>query len=311
MRVLEAFESEGHAPYLGNRSHWGDAAAEEVDFLRDPDGPGWHLDRQKFERFLRAQAQDRGARLAAPAKLRRVAREGARWLLTLDTDIGRREVAAQILVDGGGRAAPIARRLGIRRRNTGRLIAVWLRGTVTREGSGTAGFSHVESEPCGWWYTAPISGRCGRPARILAFHTDSDLAAPLDRDPTALLNRARRLPGLGGILDWTGFAAEGPARIAAANSAVLEQAAGDRWIAIGDAALSVDPLALRGLFNALYTAMTGAVACHEVLEGALDALARYSADLARVSLSYENNLARIYAAERRWPTYDFWARRAV
>ena len=70
-------------------------------------------------------------RLVAPAKLRAVAPYGTGWRLTIDTDTGRRNVTAQLVMDAGGRGAPLARRLGAVRRNTDRLIAVWLHGTVT------------------------------------------------------------------------------------------------------------------------------------------------------------------------------------
>lgn len=309
MGILEAFEAEGHEAYLGNRSHWGSAVAQEVDFLRDPNGPGWHLDRPRFERFLRAAAEHRGAQLMAPAKLRDVKQHGTRWRLTLDTDTAPRSVTAQLLVDAGGRGAPLARRLGAERRNTDRLIAAWLRGTVTREDGATAGFSRVESEPDGWWYTAPVPGGSGRPARVLAFHTDADLSTASIGDAADLLNRARRLPGIGEILDRTGFTADDLARTTAANSAVLEEPIGNGWIAIGDAALSFDPLASRGLFNALYTALVGAVACREILEGAAADFTPYAADLARVRQAYDRHLALAYAAEPRWPGSPFWARR--
>ncbi len=167
----------------------------------------------------------------------------------------------------------------------------------------------MESEPDGWWYTAPVPGGSGRPARILAFHSDADIATACIGDPAALIDRARRLPGIGGMIDRAGFATDGPARTTPANSAVLDPAAGDGWIAIGDAALSFDPLASRGLFNALYTAMTGAMACHEVLEGTAADFAPYAADLARVRCAYDRHLALFYAAERRWPESAFWARR--
>jgi hypothetical protein len=85
-----------------------------------------------------------------------------------------------------------------------------------------------------------------------------------------LVNRALALPGIGPMLRETGFSPETALSVTAANSARLAETAGDGWIAIGDAALSFDPIASRGLFNALYTAWSGAMACHDVLTGARD-----------------------------------------
>src|SRR5258706_13570090 len=53
MGLLDSFEREGHSPCYGNRFFWGGLAPEESDSLRNPDGPGWHLDRARFETWLR------------------------------------------------------------------------------------------------------------------------------------------------------------------------------------------------------------------------------------------------------------------
>ena len=35
----------------------------------------------------------------------------------------------------------------------------------------------MKSAPDGWWYTAPVPSGSECPARVLAFHTDADLAS--------------------------------------------------------------------------------------------------------------------------------------
>lgn len=311
MRVLEAFEAEGHAAYLGNRSIWGGAAVQEVDFLCDPDGHGWHLERRRFECFLRSAAQQRGARLIAPARLRTVTRDGGRWNLGIEAGGETQSVTARILIDACGRSAPLAKRLSAARVHTDRLVAYWLCGTADREDGASAGFSLVESEPDGWWYTAPVPGVDGRPGRVLAFHTDNDLAVSRPRDVGELLDRARRRPGIAYTLARLGFSPVGRLGKTAANSAYLTPAAGPGWLAIGDAAISFDPLSSCGLFNALYTAMTGAIACHDQLQSVTGDLIPYIDDLARIRVAYDRHMAVTYAAETRWANRPFWARRGA
>src|ERR1051325_4322233 len=48
MGLLDRFLAEQHEPWYCNRSVWGREEPEEKDFMRDPDGPGWHLDRRRF-----------------------------------------------------------------------------------------------------------------------------------------------------------------------------------------------------------------------------------------------------------------------
>ena len=76
MGLLGAFEREGHAPYYGNRSVWGAPELDETDFLRDPDGHGWHLDRVQFDAWLRRVAVGRGARMLCPARIESIEQDG-------------------------------------------------------------------------------------------------------------------------------------------------------------------------------------------------------------------------------------------
>ena len=307
MRILDALDADGHPAYLGNLSHWGEGPAQVTDFLRDPDGPGWHLDRGGFERFMRAAAIRRGARLIAPARLGHLDRSSRGWELSVVAGKTVEPVQARLLVDATGRAATLAKRLGAKRRNADRLAAYWLTGAVDRETSGTAGFSTVESEPDGWWYSAPLANA----GRVLAFHTDSDTVPAGARQTKPLMERALGLPGLGPVLRRIGFHATTDVTVTAANSARLSPAAGVGWLAVGDAAISFDPLASRGLFNALYTGWTGAMSCHEVLTAEYPDFTGYLDDLERVWTLYRRHLGVVYDADPRWRDREFWRRRST
>src|SRR5690242_11759337 len=63
MGLLEEFLREWNLPYHGNRAFWGDQGMIETDFLRDTDGHGWHIDRTRFDVWLRGVAVTRGALL--------------------------------------------------------------------------------------------------------------------------------------------------------------------------------------------------------------------------------------------------------
>ena len=112
MGLLESFLQEQHEPWYGNRSVWGNSEPEERDFLRDPDGHGWHLDRPRFESWLRALAQERGAELLSPATLDCLQRSDEKWFVRLKTDEIPIEVTARFVIDAGGHSAPVIRKLG-------------------------------------------------------------------------------------------------------------------------------------------------------------------------------------------------------
>jgi flavin-dependent dehydrogenase len=159
MGLLGAFLAEGHPPCHGNRAVWGDVAVHETDFLRDADGHGWHLDRCRFDAWLRFVAIERGAALLRPAKLAAIERDGEGWRVSLMTRDGPVGLTAAFVIDSGGRAAPLARRLGAVRRPLGdRLVCGWVYGEA-RTNADDAGFSTVEAVEDGWWYTAPLPGQ--------------------------------------------------------------------------------------------------------------------------------------------------------
>ena len=188
MGLWESFTAEGHSPCYGNRAAWGSAQPVETDFLRDPDGHGWHIDRARFEVWLRAVAVDRGALLLAPARTQSMEWDGRRWRVRLATTAGSIELIARLVIDAAGRAAPVARLAGARRQRHDQLFCSWLYGEANPCGHG-AGLTYIEAQEHGWWYTAPVPG--GR--RVLAFHTDADLPeARAFADPKLLPHRVAR-----------------------------------------------------------------------------------------------------------------------
>ncbi|MGO4713519.1 tryptophan 7-halogenase [Bradyrhizobium sp. 2TAF24] len=301
MSLWDGFAADGHAPRYLHRSVWGSDEATERDALADPDGHGWHLDRARFERRLRATAAARGAVLLAPARPRALVRDGDGWRVNIDHDGHAVTIHARLIVDAAGRNSRMLPRGEARRSGDDRLICTWLRARAPL----AAGATQIEAEPGGWWYAAPLP----HGEAVLAFHTDADLAeARLCRDRGALLQRARRLPMLGEQLGATAWndAAHGAC---AAHGAALAPAAGPGWIAVGDAALAFDPLSSQGLFNALYTGLAGAETADRMLAGDAAAAVDYTAEIAGVRATYRDHLAAWYGVEQRWPDQPFWARR--
>jgi flavin-dependent dehydrogenase len=305
MGLWDSFLSEGHRPSYGGCSVWGGAEPAERDNLRDLDGPGWHLDRTRFDEWLRGVAVRRGAAMLVPALPHNMTRVGDLWRLDLMVGKQSMPVRARLLVDAGGRGSSVARGFGSRRIVEDRLVCGWLHGRD--EPGRQSGLTHIEAEPDGWWYTAPLPDD----RRVVAFHTDSDLpaAAIAASGPEALLGRVSALGFLSGVLARSGFTPNTAGGFCAAHGAMLAPPVGDGWLAVGDAALSFDPLSSQGLFNALYTGLAAAEATDRHLSGDGDALRDYHATLSSVHDAYRTHLRAWYGLERRWAERPFWERR--
>lgn len=304
MGLWDSFREQGHRPNHGGRSVWGSPDPVERDQLRDLDGPAWRLDRVRFDDWLRQVAIQRGAAVFAPALPRDIRRYGEMWRVDLTLNGRSVPIVTRLLVDAGGRGSSMARRLGARRIVQDRLVCGWLHGVDNPERQ--SGLTYIEAEPDGWWYTAPLPDN----RRVVAFHADADLpAASVAAVPETLLRRALALGFLANVLNASGFTTDGTSGFCAAHSAEPSPAAGEGWLAVGDAALSFDPLSSQGLFNALYTGLAAAEAADRFLSGDQGALNDYAASLSPVAAAYRAHLDAWYRLERRWPDRPFWHRR--
>jgi flavin-dependent dehydrogenase len=304
MGLFEAFLAEGHMPCFGNRAVWGGETAGETDLLRDPDGQGWHLDRPRFDAWLRRIAEARGAILLAPARLVAIRRGSEGWHVRLATPRGEADLAVGFVIDAGGRAAPLARHLGAQRQASDRLVCGWVHGRARASGRG-AGLTTIEAVEDGWWYTAPLPQR----GRVLAFLTDADLpAARIAHDSACLAECGATAREIHAILAESEFVPTGGG-FSAAHSSVLDPCVGERWLAAGDASISFDPLSAQGLLHALFTGLGAAEAADAWLSGDGDALPRYRQLIDGIQRAYRRHLDFCYASEPRWPSAPFWQRR--
>lgn len=322
MGLLEEFKQQGHLACFGNQSRWGSNYLSETDFLRDPLGHGWHLNRQEFELWLRQKALERGARILAPARLEQVqaceSDAHSYWHLTIKHNHFIKEIRARILIDAGGRTPAIAKRLGATRIHHDKLVCSWVISSDS-PGAGTQepdyqelngqGLSYIEATDQGWWYTAPTPGR----RRIIAFHSDADNSATAwMRSPELLVQKARANFHLAERINFEAFTQD-HSKIdygyTAANSALTQPLAGKCWLSAGDAAISFDPLSSQGIFNALYTGLAAAESVYRYLRSEIVDFQEYVDQIEKISHAYNRHLHQWYSNEPRWSASPFWQRR--
>ena len=297
--LLDGLEAGEHLRSYGTTAAWGSERLVASDFIFDPHGHGWHLDRARFDRSLRRAAAHAGAHVleVETARVRDHRSDGC-WRVTLT---GGRTVAARAIVDATGRRASIARALGARRKRLDRLVAVCgsapaLPGDIRTE-------TLVEAVPGGWWYTALIPGR----RRVAALMTDADLTDAAVRTPAGFAHALVQTRHLAPLLAGSSIVPHSEP----AHGSRLHPLRGEHWLAVGDAALAFDPLSSQGIMTAVYTGMIGATALDAHLDGDHTALPAYGARLATIAAAYDLNTRRVYGAESRWPDRPFWMRRGA
>lgn len=266
-----------HLPSTGNRSVWGGDAIDDMPSIFSPYGNGWHLDRRRFERVLAGRAVSAGATRRCGIRVSSVARNGRSWNLQLDDGTA---MDCAFLIDATGRASWLSRRLGARRVHHDRLIAM----VAFLDDGHCDATTLIEAAEDGWWYSAPL------PDSRLAVMLVSDTPRPWAPAP---LTRKR--------IDDGGNSMTALPRRVEAGGARLDRAGGDGWLAIGDAAMSFDPISSHGLLTAL---STGLAAGETSLE-------EYQAFVDTTWQAYARMRDTCYASENRWADAPFWRRRRV
>ena len=300
--IWDAFLQDGHLPSQGTCSCWGSAAPGYNDYLYSPWGPGWHLDRQRFDRMLVQQAREHGVEVLTstqPSGWDPRAEGG--YTLHLDTEEGPSALTARFVVDATGRRAAFATSRGAHRLVADRALAFYGFFHV-RPGSSFDTYTLVETCREGWWYSALLPG--GRVAVGLMGTGDS--LRGLKRDETeawlTLLEQARMTRRR---LESCSFSEE-PLLALPANVSLLDQVQGTDWVAVGDAASTYDPLSSQGILKALGSASLAADALARAARGdpaGLRAYAERERKLFQQHLAIRNGF---YRQETRWPEAPFW-----
>lgn len=308
--LLDRFLADGHAERTAMVASWDSPESVWFDPLRDPNGPGWLLDRKRFDASLRAAALAAGAVLTEGCGRLEFNRCDGQWIVSAQGHVHR----APVLIDASGRGSCISRRLGLMRCQDDALhcLSIHLPADVNDQDCTT----RICADHNGWWYCVRLpSGQ-----RVLAFHLDGDdpeLQA-LRQAPT-LLAKARSQPLLAEVLPTNKRMEQETSLILQvhgrpAGSAVLDFAALrviEGFYAVGDAAISFDPVASQGLFHALASAEAVATAIERDVTHHPRPRQAYIAELEAVHSRYRTHLRATYTGPQRFSSNRFWARRSA
>lgn len=282
-------------------SAWGTDDWTYQDSLRDPEGGGWHILRDRFEHALLRHAEARGIRFH-DAKLEELSDNGTVFRVQARGTEGV-TVESPRLVDATGRAAWLVRRLARapRRHNTQMAVAGWYTDPRPEREHVTT----VKSVRHGWWYTAPLPGGL----RVLAFHGLPDQVSDHFHAPGQFLAEARS-DGLSDVLEHS-MTKLGPLQSCEAGTGLSPAIAGKRWVAVGDAALCLDPLSSQGLQFAFYSAIKARDALYAGVKNAstqdaLDAAQRYCRQVSDVYRANQRARFLFYAQEQRYRGARYW-----
>ncbi len=213
-------------------------------------------------------------------------------------------LSSKFIVDATGKKAAFASRQGANKHIVDRLVSIYRFYKVNSEEKHHIEGTYIESDRDGWWYSALLPNE----HLVLAYMTDSDIANE---------HRYRKPLAFDRLLKRTGFTqsrteateAVSLPRLVAAHSQILDRVMGEKWLTVGDATMSYDPLSSLGIYKALSTNLYAAYAIIDYLKGDHSGLSKYEKLMLLQFKDYEEKRFAHYAEEKRFQQSVFWKRR--
>lgn len=302
----------------GIKSVWGGNDSQSISFVFNPFGTGWHIDRQKFDVILSNKAAAEGAVIRTGSLVTDIVPKMGiekKWVIKFynkyeeveskrDPPLnGETSFQAKSLLIGTGRSPILVRKLGAQQIVSDSLVGLASRfyGEVETKDS----FILIEASEEGWWYSAPVPSR----GLIVVFMTDSDIMVRnhLNSESEWMGHFERTYYTKARCSGFTLLA--GPNPFLASSQRLIRSVYEDKWLAVGDAALAVDPLSASGIPFALKSGRDAANALDQWLSGDSSAARNYDAQIDNEFHHYLKKRAFYYGLETRWQNSLFWKRR--
>jgi flavin-dependent dehydrogenase len=281
-------------------SCWRDVIPEKMDFGFDPHGRMWHISRPAFDQALRNIAVASGVHILnrSVGRVASFMRMSESWEIRLVSPESERIVRTSYIVDATGKASCIARRMGSKRILRDHLVAV---SCVVERANGVEPLL-IEPVSAGWWYSLGLP----QGTLLIALMTDPKLfklsAGARKSLWHAMLDEAPNTQQRIGVCEHA-------SGVANAETGRLDSMSGEGWFAIGDAAMSFDPLSSHGLTAAIEQAISAA----ERLRYCRPETALIEFEEIRTNLfgRYRAQRSAFYRGVRRFSGQAFWRNRIL
>jgi flavin-dependent dehydrogenase len=294
LQSLDASEAMGSCePCYGIVSAWGRTTPILQPSMMNPFGHAWFVHRAQFDSCLQNAARGKGATwLAEEAQAVHFNSHGGSVVVAETT------VRARWIIFATGSPSWPARITQQKTTKTDSMLAFWARIPMSLQER----LLFVEPTDFGWWYVCPAESA----GAIACFVTDPLSARTLGPSQPAAWNHLFQATTLSQQLQ--GEPAE-QVHIALTGLASLPEKHGPYWIAVGDAAVKLDPLGSSGTATALDSGLRAAHAVADALLGNgtdLDRYGRWSTGLVE---EFTRQRRQQYAIEGLTRKDGFWPRR--
>ena len=301
LNLKDDFIAAKHRKLHAYNVDWGDESSFERHLITNPMGAGWLLDRAKFDRGLQQQCRDVNVVFYWQSRFEAITRlPNSGWRVAVKSDQVN-VLDAMFVVDASGRSRAMIRKLKVKQQSADKMVAVCCHIKITSDVN--SGIAHISNDVHGWWYLAKFNSTTAS----LCYFTDADLITPHNAEQ--FIDMAKKKSSIKDLL-IDAIQINDTYRRCSANTSALQQSVGDGWLALGDAAVSFDPLSSYGITSALSSAFYGSQAILRSFSGQSEYLLTYQSLIRRNFIDYLVKRQQEYNKLRHLPSL-FWQRRKI
>lgn len=301
--VFEGFMEEQYERCLGSASSWGSDELGYNDFLFNPNGLGWHLDRKRFDKYLAKCVEEKGVDYSPHTRFASYDLSDDKFFnlsLLYGVKKTKTTVKARFVVNATGSQASFARSIGSQRKIYDQLTAVYGFFEVPPD-SDFSKLTLLEAMEYGWWYGARLpDGQL-----VIALTTDSSFLKEGKLNHwECWLNTLANTRYISQRLSGCQFNKDS-LLIASIVAYHMDKVICDGWLSVGDAASTFDPISAQGIHKALTDAFKAAETITAYLQGDFNKAEDYRIHIANQYGNYLANRNYFYGIENRWPDSQF------
>jgi flavin-dependent dehydrogenase len=298
--LWDRFLADDHVESSEINSAWGTNVLSENEYIYNPYGCGWHVDRSRFDYMLATGAKNAGAVLFTNTNVSQLSRRQMQgWRIIFSQRNHQYILQAPFLIDATGRSSAVC--LGFQRSYH---VIDHLIGVVSVFDKVTGPYALIESVSNGWWYSAALPN-----GRLIVVHmTDADLFATsrcsiFDYWYQNIANTEHTSIRVGSqtVINKP--------KIVSASSFIRRPVCDIDWFAVGDACMAFDPLSGQGIYDALKGGIFAAESIVSSFDNGIKSYTTYAQWIENQFSNYLKLRYMFYNKEQRWPYCPFWYRR--
>ncbi|MFK7750004.1 MAG: NAD(P)/FAD-dependent oxidoreductase [Kordia sp.] len=300
LKLLSLFEENAYRKTYGYHSMWGSPQVTDINFYhQNPYKNGLKINKHQTLEKMRDLIRDN---MVSYCKGFEIIHEAHGNTVVLAKNEGFKIVQGKILIDATGRNRAVLQKLKIESEIHDELVALSCH-IPKIEHSKLTHEVYVESFKEGWGIVSALN----ETENICTIYTHKGHEIlPKFKDVSqwkSVLSETVYLKDF--LIEDTNVKFKG----GNANSSVAKEIAGSNWLALGDAAMSFDPLSSHGITNAIYTASKASEVIGKKLNIAdTEAFPEYGEIMKVIFQQYLQSKNNLYQQETRWKDAAFWKR---